>query len=160
MRPAAPVPDLEWHGRPRRPLSISGIGYQGRRLADVLDELRSTSVTVLVDVRLRPLSRKAGMSKTSLAAAASARGVEYLHLVELGNPKDNRAAFADVAGEAGRGARERYARILQDGPGAAAVDRLAQLGAQHVVALLCFEADESTCHRALVLDAVRGHAGC
>ena len=48
--------------------TVMTIGYQDRTIDDVVAMLRSADVKVLVDVRLTPLSRKAGLSKNGLAA--------------------------------------------------------------------------------------------
>ncbi|MDR1430587.1 MAG: DUF488 domain-containing protein, partial [Propionibacteriaceae bacterium] len=47
----------------------------------------------LVDVRQTPISRKRGLSKTALGAALSEAGIDYIHLRELGNPRDNRDGY-------------------------------------------------------------------
>ena len=43
-------------------------------------------VTRLVDVRLTPISRKPGLSKTALGRELAAVGMVYEHRRELGNP--------------------------------------------------------------------------
>src|SRR3546814_5356506 len=84
--------------------------------------------------------RKPGFSKRALAAALAEHGLHYLHLPELGNPKDNRVGFADVDGVAGGEARERYrTEVLATDLAAAALDRLTELGARDGAVLLCFE---------------------
>jgi hypothetical protein len=69
------------------------IGYQGRTVDDLIGALRGADVKVLVDVRLTPLSRKPGLSKNGLAARLRDAGIDYVHLPQLGNPRDNREAF-------------------------------------------------------------------
>lgn len=50
----------------RRPALVT-IGYQDRTVDDVIAAMRAAEVKVRVDVRLTPLSRKAGLSKNGLA---------------------------------------------------------------------------------------------
>ena len=69
------------------------VGYEGRTVEDLVQRLLAENVQVLVDVRLTPLSRKPGLSKTRLARALKAVGISYVHHRALGNPKDNRAGF-------------------------------------------------------------------
>jgi uncharacterized protein (DUF488 family) len=69
------------------------VGYQGRSLAELLDSLSRAEVQRVVDVRELPLSRKPGFSKTALAAALAERGIEYVHVKPLGNPKANRERY-------------------------------------------------------------------
>lgn len=131
-----------------------GIGYEGLSLDQLVARLRAERVDVLVDVRLTPLSRKPGFSKRALSEALSAAGIRYVHDRRLGNPKDNRAAYADAASDAGATARSRYRELIDTGAGADAVRELAALAEENVVAVLCFEADGAHCHREQVIAAV------
>jgi len=141
--------------RQRKDHRMIGIGYQGLQLSDLIDRLHSDGVEVVVDVRLNAISRKAGYSKRALAAALEAAGIRYLHDPRLGNPKDNRAAYADAASPDGTAARERFRELLNDGAGAEGVRDLASLVDREPVALLCYEADETQCHRQQVMAALR-----
>ena len=116
-----------------RARSLVSIGYEGKTIVDLLDSLVAQRVEVLVDVRLTPLSRKPGLSKTRLANALASVGIGYVHHRALGNPKDNRDGFRAgdpasiqryhevLSGEAAGAAIEHVAELL-DG-GAVAVDR-------------------------------------
>lgn len=134
---------------------IIGVGYEGQTVDELVAGLQGWGVTVLVDVRLTPLSRKPGFSKKRLDATLGEAGIRYMHLPALGNPKDNRAGFADYDGDAGRAARARYSEVLGGVDAQAAVAEVAVLAEETHVAILCFEASELHCHRKLVLDAVR-----
>lgn len=133
----------------RSPLLIS-LGYEGRTVSDVVEDLQRQAVTILVDVRLTPLSRKPGLSKRKLAAALAEAGIEYLHLPALGNPKDNRAPFrsGDPA------SRRRFRALMRDESALRAVDHIAELLDGSAVAVLCFERRHEQCHRHLVAEAV------
>ncbi len=130
-----------------------GIGYEGLRLDQLISRLQADGVEVLVDVRMTPLSRKPGFSKRALSEALSGAGIRYVHDRRLGNPKDNRAAYADASSDAGATARTRYLELISDGDGAAAVRELATLSEEHTVAVLCFEANQAHCHREQVIAA-------
>ena len=108
-----------------------------------------------MDVRLNPISRKAGFSKRALAQAVADAGLDYLHLPSLGNPRDNRAGFADASGPQGAAARARYAsEVLTTDAAAEALNHVRALGARDGVVLICFEADGRCCHRTEVLHAL------
>ena len=126
------------------------IGYQDRTVDDLIAVLRSAMVKVLVDVRLTPLSRKAGLSKNGLAARLREAGIEYVHLRQLGNPRDNRNAFR----RGDKAAVARYRDGLRMPEGQAALDQLLRLATQHRVALMCYERDAAQCHRSMVVDAL------
>jgi uncharacterized protein (DUF488 family) len=129
---------------------LISVGYQGRTVDDLVADLRRSAVTVVVDVRLTPQSRKPGMSKRRLAAALDAVGIRYVHARSLGNPKQNRAGF--VAGEAR--SRSYFADLLRAEPASEELRGVAALADNETVALLCFERDHGTCHRQLVAEEV------
>ena len=129
------------------PLTIYTVGYEGRDVADLIALLSTHRVETLVDVRLTPISRKAGFSKTALSSALADAGITYLHERGLGNPKENRPAYR--AGE--KTARRRYLAHLLQNEGDA-VARLSDIVATSATALLCVERESSICHRSAVAD--------
>ncbi len=130
--------------------TLVSIGYEGKTVGDLVAQLLGQDVRVLVDVRLTPLSRKPGLSKTKLAAALRAAGIEYVHHRALGNPKDNRAGFR--AGEPESLAR--YREVLDTTDASDALAHVCELLDGGAVALLCFEHDHAECHRNIVVDRV------
>ena len=135
-----------------------GVGYEGRSLPEFIDSLRAARVTRLVDVRLTPISRKAGFSKGALSAALVQAGIAYEHRPALGNPKSNRAGFSGTPDELAH-ARATFAEQLTRPEAAEALDHLARAARAEVVAVMCFEADQARCHRDVVLAAVAERAG-
>lgn len=133
---------------------LTGIGYEGCDLDEFIRRLHREGVTLLVDVRLNPISRKRGFSKTALAGALADAGIAYEHMRELGNPKWNRAGFGGSPAELGT-AREVYTGQLVNADARECLDRITEAVRRQVVAVMCFEADEHRCHRDLVLEAVR-----
>jgi len=132
-----------------------GWGYQGHTPDQLREVLSAWRATALVDVRLNPVSRKPGFSRKALGALCQQAGVQYMHLPDLGNPRDNREGFA-ATGDDRRAAHERYNdEVLGSDDARAALKRLAELTGDGLVVVLCFEAVESCCHRSLVLDALR-----
>jgi uncharacterized protein (DUF488 family) len=127
--------------------TLVSIGYEGKTIDDLVAQLRAQSVGVLVDVRLTPLSRKPGLSKTKLSEALAAVGIGYVHHRALGNPKDNRAGFR--AGEPE--SRARYRDVLETAAASDALAHVSELLDGGVVALLCFEQDHAECHRDIVV---------
>jgi len=130
--------------------AVTTIGYQDRTVDELIDVLRSARVKILVDVRLTPLSRKAGLSKNGLAARLRDAGMDYVHLRQLGNPRDNRNALR----RGDKAAVARYQDVLRTPEGQAALDQLLRLARQHRVALMCFEREAAECHRSMVADAL------
>lgn len=130
---------------------LFSVGYEGRDADEVVGVLVSAGVDVLVDVRLNPISRKPGLSKTRLREALGAEGIRYLHERTLGNPKDNREAFQGPDVEQGR---RRFAERLSNGS-RPALDGLVELTRTGRVAVLCFERDAGRCHRQVITDVAQ-----
>ena len=127
------------------------IGYEGCTIADVLAELKRARVSLLVDVRAVPMSRKPGFSKRQLAAGLDERGIAYVHLQGLGTPKPGRDAVR-------AGHPERMEVIFREHMTSdRAQAELAQargLARERRACLLCFEQDPMQCHRRFVAEMI------
>ncbi len=142
------MPDVDDH--------LHGWGYEGRTVDDLINFVREVGATVVMDVRLTPLSRRPGFSKRRLTESLDAAGIAYLHLPALGNPRDNRPGFAAPASREGIAAHARFRdEVLSTELAQAALDTAARLTQSEHLVVLCFEADQDTCHRQLVIDALR-----
>lgn len=128
-----------------------GIGYEGLRQADLVQQLRSQHVDVVADVRRTPVSRKPGLSKSALIEGLRGGKIDYVHLPALGNPKHNRAGYRDRNNTR---AREAFRELLSAEPGLSQLSELRKLTSERVVAVLCFEQDQALCHREQVLAAL------
>lgn len=139
----------------RKDHRVIGVGYEGLQLPDLMDQLRQHGTTVLVDVRLNAISRKAGFSKRALSAALDSAGIRYVHDPRLGNPKPNRAGYADTDSPEGVTAREQFRQLLASEPGTDGLRDLVELVDAEAVAVFCYEADERHCHREQIIAAMR-----
>lgn len=126
------------------------IGYEGRDLSQLVRALQSCDVQMLIDVRLTPISRKRGLSKSALRDALGAAGIGYVHHRELGNPKDNREAFRHGSTQS----RMLFRQLLESDEAMGAIRHVTELLDEGTVALLCFERDHSQCHRGIVADVI------
>jgi len=123
------------------------IGYEGKTVDELLEQLEAAGVRLLIDVRAVAASRRPGFSKTALAGALRERGIDYLHLRPLGTPKAGR--------EAARKGRIAEMHAIFDEQLATPEAELAMAqakaeAAERPSALLCFEADAAHCHREIV----------
>jgi uncharacterized protein (DUF488 family) len=136
---------------------LATIGYEGATQEAVIAALRRAEVEVVVDVRAVAASRRAGFSKTLLAASLAEAGIDYVHLRALGTPKPGREAA-----RRGRVAEMRriYEAHLAEPSAQLELARMAEIARGRRAALLCFEADAAGCHRRLVADRVRQATGC
>ena len=134
--------------------TIWTIGYERLLPAELLAELRAAGVRRLIDVRYRPQSRRAGMSKTRLGELLGEHGIAYEHRRALGTPPDIRwfyknkreaegaAQFAGHVESAAAGDLDALAAELRD-------------PTTQPTALMCLEAEPAVCHRRVLTDHLR-----
>ena len=132
--------------------SVWTIGYERATLAEVIGVLHAHRLDLLIDVRAIAASRRAGFSKTVLAASLSEAGIAYLHLRDLGTPKAGRdAARAGGCDEM----RAIFSGHLQEPRAIAAFEQLTDEVQSRRACLLCYEADPACCHRAVLTDRLQ-----
>lgn len=128
------------------------IGYEVLPPALLVAELEGAGVRRLIDVRYRPQSRRAGMSKTKLGLLLGEHGIAYEHRRTLGTPPEIRVHYK--AGRVAQGRRAFAAHIEATG-----ADELDVLAAELIAdapptVLMCLEAEAAQCHRAVLADAL------
>lgn len=125
------------------------IGYEGESIESFLSTLQISGVSLLIDVRDVPISRKKGFSKRLLSKSLQCRGIDYLHLKGLGDPKPGRIAARD-------GRYEEFRRIFGNHllTDAAQSDLTCGVSAAKArsACLLCYERDHRHCHRSIVAE--------
>jgi uncharacterized protein (DUF488 family) len=125
------------------------IGYETLLPGQLLSELQHAGVRRLIDVRFRPQSRRAGMSKTRLGELLESNGIAYEHRRELGTPADIRPLFH--GGQLREAAAAYTAHVTANAP--EALDELAaELDDAPATVLMCLEADPVGCHRRVITD--------
>lgn len=120
------------------------IGYEGLCIEQYVSRLIEKNVSVLVDVRRNPLSRKYGFSKSHLIRITGECGIEYRHIPALGIEGSKRRNLKS---------RSDYDRLFDSYRKSlpAKEDELGRL--QDIlrdyprVALTCFEKEHTWCHR-------------
>lgn len=130
-------------------LKLFTIGYEGATQDEVLARLKAAGVETLVDVRAVAASRRAGFSKTLLSESLRAEGIDYLHLRALGTPKAGRDAARKGCV---REMRAIYADHLAEPASQLQLAQLRTLAGERRLAMLCFEADHTGCHRAVLAE--------
>ena len=133
-------------------MNLYTLGYEGLDVAAFIACLKRAAVRQVVDVRENPFSRKPGFSKTALAGALAAEGIEYLHVVELGCPREIRERYTRDRDWG------RYEVAFWEylGGQSAAVASVARLATEKAICLVCFEVDFNRCHRTFVGEAAVG----
>jgi uncharacterized protein (DUF488 family) len=127
---------------------IYSVGYEGMTVGGLVERLSGSQVSVVVDVRLNPTSRRPGFSRRQLSDALAKAGIEYVHEKELGNPPDNRDSFRNGDPASGR---KRMRSLLTNGA-SDALDRVVVLASTKRIAVLCVEREHNRCHRDVIAD--------
>jgi len=128
---------------------LTTIGYEGASLTAFMSTLTASGVTLLLDVRELPVSRRKGFSKTPLSQALASAGISYRHERAFGAPKAVRHRLrAD-------GDFKRYFTDFREylGTQSLLLDQVAE-SITGCVALLCFERNPAECHRSVVVAAL------
>lgn len=136
--------------------AIYTIGYEGRGLEEFAECLKNSGVETLVDVRDIPLSRKKGFSKTPLSQYLHEIGIEYVHLKQLGSPKDLREKVKED-GDYIYFFKEysEYIQLQQD-----TVETLYDIVVSRAnTCIMCYERDANYCHRLVVAEEVKKRDG-
>jgi len=127
-------------------IELMTIGYEGMTLKDFLEVLKFAQVSMLVDVRELPISRKPGFAKSALTAALELQAIRYEHLVKLGCPRDIRHNYR-ADGDWARYTEKYKAYLDTQAPALAYLWSLMQ---KNRCCLMCFEADYHFCHRSYI----------
>jgi uncharacterized protein (DUF488 family) len=130
------------------------IGYEGADLKDFIETLKVAQVTLLLDVRELPASRRKGFSKNALREALKDVGIDYRHEKRLGSPRairhrlradQNYERFFEAFDQHLERQRDVLEKLMNEVTG--------------FIALLCFERDHRTCHRTPVAEALAALTG-
>jgi uncharacterized protein (DUF488 family) len=138
-------------------MKLATIGYERETQGVVIDRLKAAGVEVVVDVRAVASSRRAGFSKTLLAASLNAAGIGYVHLRELGTPKPGRIAarkghIAEMA--------EIFEGHMAEPKAQLELAKAIEIVREKKTALLCYEAEAAGCHRTIVAHRIVDALGC
>jgi len=127
------------------------IGYEGRTLDEFVAQLKEFDISILVDVREIPHSRKKGFSKIPLSRCLREYHIDYLHVQELGSPKRLRQKLR-LDGDHNYFSDEYYkyirsrTKIIKD---------LYASILGKVCCIMCYEKSFENCHRNIVADEIK-----
>jgi uncharacterized protein (DUF488 family) len=128
------------------------IGYEGATVEKFVATLVLARIDVLVDVRELPLSRKKGFSKKALERRLREAGLSYIHMRDLGDPREGRDAAR--SGDLKK-FRQIYLAHFRTEPVRKAFETLLTLGKTKTLCMMCFERDPRVCHRDIIADKMR-----
>lgn len=136
-------------------VTLATLGYEGLAVDRYLETVLAAGVQLVVDVRRIPMSRRPGYSKKRFAESCGAVGLGYIHMVDLGTPRDVLYAYRETHDRAEFSAAMNAYLDTQE----SAIRALADLAASQTACLLCYEADPAACHRRAVSERVQTLVG-
>jgi uncharacterized protein (DUF488 family) len=133
-------------------IELYTIGYEDRQINDFIDRLQHFGIIFLIDVRENPVSRKKGFSKSKLKENLESRNITYLHLKELGSPKELREKlYKDNDYETFFNAYRDYLSLHSE----TAVSLYKDTISHYKSCLMCMEREPSYCHRKIVAEKIK-----
>jgi uncharacterized protein (DUF488 family) len=130
------------------------IGHSTRLWEDFVLLLQSFQISVLVDIRNYPGSKRyPHFNKEAMQTALPANSIEYIHMKELGGRRKPVAGSANTAwrNSAFRG----YADYMKTEDFKKAIEGFEAVARKQRTAYMCSEAVWWSCHRALVSDYLK-----
>ncbi len=127
------------------------IGYQGRKIDAFIRTLSENGITLLIDVREYPISRKAGFSKSSIARSCEEAGIKYEHIKEAGTPKAIRQKYLPSGNY--QSALNAYGKYISEK--SEVIGNIYENVVNNNACLMCFEGDPEMCHRSVLADKIR-----
>lgn len=134
--------------------SLYMVGYEGSDINAFLQNVETHGIKLIIDVREKPISRKKGFSKNSLRAALNEKGIDYIHVPELGSPKEIRDKLHETwdYNEFFQQYRLYVSSELDSLMG------VLDLAEKNKSCLLCFEHDPKTCHRSIIAEYMKSYS--
>ena len=131
------------------------VGYEGTTIDTFIADLLANNIDCILDVRALAFSRKPGFSKTRLAQRLKRADIQYIHLAELGTPKDMREKLKSTYD---------YSSFFKKMATYLATKKDAiEVAYNHVTnstcCLMCFERLAAQCHRKIVARKIKARDG-
>ncbi len=128
------------------------IGYEGISLEEYLNRLLKNDIKILIDVRQNPLSMKYGFSKTLLKKYCESLGIKYLHFPEVGIHGSKRQELNNQSDYDKLFTVYKKENLAKTKPTQKSIIKL--LKENKRIALTCFEANISQCHRKPLAESI------
>lgn len=131
------------------------MGYEGANIDAFIVNLLTNNIKCVLDVRAIPFSRKPGFSKTKLAQKLKHADIKYIHLSDLGTPKDIREKLKST---------HDYSSFFKQMDDYLTTKKDSIEDAYHYVmnstcCLMCFERLVAQCHRKVIAEKIKARDG-
>ncbi len=131
-------------------IDLMTIGYERLTENSFCEALLKSKVSCLVDIRELPISRKRGFAKAALSDLLEKKGIRYVHIPELGSPRDVRHGYRNDGDWSRYTSRFKAYLKTQIEP----LERLRCLVRIEKCCLFCYEEDYHFCHRSFVAEKI------
>ncbi|CAG0964422.1 hypothetical protein METP3_01047 [Methanosarcinales archaeon] len=135
---------------------IYTIGYEGKDIDAFLNILIKNEINLLIDVRKNAFSMNFSFTKNKLMNYLEKTGIKYIHTPELGINGELREGLSTI---------NDYQNLFKKYEATTLIDnyehiiRIAGLGKEKRVALMCFEANKNMCHRGVIANYIEKNNG-
>jgi uncharacterized protein (DUF488 family) len=130
--------------RPVGAPAVYTVGYEGITVDGLLALLLDSGIQRLIDVRCNPIARRYGFHKSTLIRLCEDLGIEYVHVPSLGIPSAWRTGLGDL--DSYKRLFIRYEQEILPAQPSAVAD-VTKLVRAKPSALMCMEAEHTSCHR-------------
>jgi len=125
------------------------IGYEGKSFDFYLNQLLINNISLLLDIRRNPISKKYGFSKSQLKNACENLGIVYRHIPELGIDSTDRRDLSSEYDYKKLFMAYEQEIVLNHRDVLVGIQK--EIDVNKRIALTCFEADHERCHRGIVV---------
>lgn len=134
-------------------MKLYTVGYEGCDIEEFVEFLDSKKINLIADLRKNPVSRKRGFSKNRFAENLKKMDIDYIHIPALGMPREWRQKAKEGLITRKKMFAEYDKKILPKCE--LELRDLLTLTKKHKVAVLCYEADASDCHRSFAAEQMK-----
>jgi uncharacterized protein (DUF488 family) len=133
-------------------VALFTIGYEGKTLEEFINVLLKQNVQLLCDVRKNAFSMKYGFSKGTLKTACENSKIQYMHFPELGIESTQRKSLETMKDY--KALFEVYKKTVLVQTVDLQKEACLLMEKNRRIALMCFEADPSMCHRSCLAESL------
>ena len=127
------------------------IGYEKATMEGFLKTLTDNEIGILVDIRSHPKAKRAEFSGPILRKSVECAGMEYLHIPELGMPKEG--LYRARLGKLDKAWDIYEEQVLAKQAGQ--LQWIVDMATRKKVCLMCYEHGAFQCHRHLTAQATK-----
>ena len=127
-------------------------GYENENIEEFLNKIKFSGITIVIDVRQIPLSRKYGFSKFQLKNSLEGLGIQYYHFSRLGSPSEIRHKLKNGESDYLEFFKKFRNYIIHNDTDFDETINI--ISRNKKTSLLCFEKETDLCHRTILASEI------